>query len=189
MLFRSVKVYYNAYEVERMEEFIVFKGALEISSYLEHKTDAPYKFECIAILKYCCDTYKDNNSYITEHLERMFPQKDETCALQEPEEEEIAETVISLDEKEEESEEQKEDLPSNDSNSSTLTLFNCPPCLPKEEECYIVECHDSLGISPFDKFYANVRLCVTLLVITWTFLSNALLAMILTICMIMRLPP
>jgi hypothetical protein len=35
-----VKGYYNAYEVERMEEFIVFKGALEISSYLEHKIDA-----------------------------------------------------------------------------------------------------------------------------------------------------
>ncbi len=143
---------YDFGNLNQIEEFFVFKGALEISSYLEHKTDAPYKFECIAILKYCCDTYKDNNSYITEHLERMFPQKDETCALQEPEEEEIAETVISLDEKEEESEEQKEDLPSNDSNSLTLTLFDCPPCLPKEEECYIVKCHDSIEISTFDKF-------------------------------------
>ena len=149
---------YDFGNLEQIEEFIVFKGALEISSYLEHKTDAPYKSECIAILKYCCDTYKDNNSYITEHLERMFPQKDETCALQEPEEEEIAETVISLDEKEEESEEQKEDLPSNDSNSSTLTLLNCPPCLPKEEECYIVECHDSFEISSFDKFYVTSSL-------------------------------
>ena len=25
--------------------------------------------------------------------------------------------------------------PSNDSNSSTLRLFNFPPCLPKEDEC------------------------------------------------------
>jgi hypothetical protein len=143
---------YDFGNLEQIEEFIVFKGALEISSYLEHKTDAPYKSECISILKYCCDTYKDNNSYITEHVERMFPQKDETCALQEPEEEEIAETVISLDEKEEESEEQKEDLPSNDSNSLTLTLYDYPPCPHKEEKCYIVECHDSIEISLFDKF-------------------------------------
>ena len=70
-------------------------------------------------------------------------------------EEEIAETNTSLDEKEEESDEQKEDLPSNDSNSLTLTLFDCPPCLPKEEECYIVGCHDSIEISPFDKFYVS----------------------------------
>ena len=67
-------------------------------------------------------------------------------------EEGIAETVISLDENEEESEEQKEDLPSNDSNSLSLTLFDCSPCLPKEKECYIVECQDSIEISAFNKF-------------------------------------
>ena len=39
-------------------------------------------------------------------------------------EEEIAETKIPLGEKEEESEEQKEDLPSNESNSLTLTLYD-----------------------------------------------------------------
>ena len=27
--------------------------------------------------------------------------------------------------------------------------------LPKEEKCYIVECHDSIEISPFDKFEVN----------------------------------
>ena len=135
-----------------MEEFIVFKGALEISSYLEHKIDAPYKSESLAILKYCFDNYKDENSYITEHVKRIFPHKEETNALQENVEEEIAEAESSFDEKEEESDEQKEDLPSNDSNSLTLTLYDYPPCLPKEEECYIVECHDSIEISPFDKF-------------------------------------
>ena len=62
-------------------------------------------------------------------------------------EEEIDETVSSLDEKdEEESEEQKEEQridhpcpPSNESNSSTHTLFNSPSCLPKDEyydNCY-----------------------------------------------------
>ena len=45
--------------------------------------------------------------------------------------EEIAETESSLDEKEEESDEQKEEewrhpcLPSNESNSLTLTLYEC----------------------------------------------------------------
>src|SRR3954463_8936208 len=51
-------------------------------------------------------------------------------------EEEIAETGSSLDE-------QKEEewiypcLPYNESNSLSFTLFDCPPCLPKEDECYI----------------------------------------------------
>ena len=57
-------------------------------------------------LKYCYDTYKDKNSYIIEHLKRLCPPKDETNALQEPVEEEIAETESSLDEKEEDSDEQ-----------------------------------------------------------------------------------
>ena len=58
-------------------------------------------------------------------------------------EEGIDETVGSLDEKDdEESKEQKEEeridhpcLPSNESNSSTHTLFNFPSCLSKDE-CY-----------------------------------------------------
>ena len=58
-------------------------------------------------------------------------------------EEEIDETVRSLDEKDdEESKEQKEEEridhpcpPSNESNSSTHTLFNSPSCLPKDD-CY-----------------------------------------------------
>src|SRR4051812_20116725 len=75
-------------------------------------------------------------------------------------EEEIAETERSLDEKEEESDELKEEewshpcLPSIESNSLTLTLYDCPPCLPKEDECYNYECcdpMDSLEISIFDE--------------------------------------
>ena len=74
-------------------------------------------------------------------------------------EEEIDETVSSLDEKDdEESEEQEEEEridhpcpPSNESNSSTHTLFNFPSCLPKDE-CYD-DCYDpvdSFEISLFD---------------------------------------
>src|SRR5664279_1540525 len=74
-------------------------------------------------------------------------------------EEEIVETGSSLDEKEEESDEQKEEewiiypcLPSNKSNSLTHTLFDCPPCLPKEDECY--DPMDSFEISRFDELDA-----------------------------------
>ena len=74
-------------------------------------------------------------------------------------EEEIDETVSSLDKKdEEESEEQKEEKwidhpcpPSNGSNSSTHTLFNSPSCLPKDDfydDCY--DPIDSLEISLID---------------------------------------
>ena len=70
---------------------------------------------------------------------------EETNALQGPMEEEIDEPEISLDEKEEESDDQEEEewiypsLPSNESNSLPLTLFDCPPCLPKEDECHVPE--------------------------------------------------
>src|SRR3954470_19178292 len=83
-------------------------------------------------------------------------------------EEEITEIECSLDEKEEEGDEQREkewssypSLPSNESNSLTLTLYDCPPCLPKEDECYIDECYDlmnSFEISRFDEvdaFYTS----------------------------------
>ena len=73
-------------------------------------------------------------------------------------EEEIAETGSSLDEKEEESDEQKEEewisypcLLSNESNSLSLTLFDCPPCLPKEDECYVPV--DPFEISTLGKTY------------------------------------
>ncbi|KAK1651847.1 hypothetical protein QYE76_069652 [Lolium multiflorum] len=75
-------------------------------------------------------------------------------------EEEIDEPESSLDEKEEESDEQKEEewisypcQPSNESNSSSLTLFDCPPCLPKEVECYVPV--DSLEIFPISKTCEN----------------------------------
>ena len=75
-------------------------------------------------------------------------------------EDEIAETKSPLDDKEEESDEQREEewssypsLPSNESNSLTLALYDFPPCLPKEDECYI-DCDDpmdSFEISLFDE--------------------------------------
>jgi hypothetical protein len=78
-------------------------------------------------------------------------------------EEEIDDIVSSLDEKDdEESKEQKEEErisypcpPSNESNSSTHTLFNFSSCLPKDE-CYD-DCYDPLDsfeMSLFDEIDA-----------------------------------
>ncbi|KAK1663805.1 hypothetical protein QYE76_051964 [Lolium multiflorum] len=114
------------------------------------------------------------NPYILDYKERRINAQECTHNLQEPveeeidepessldeKEEEIDELESSLDEKEEESDEQKEEewisypcQPSNESNSSSLTLFDCPPCLPKEVECYVPV--DSLEIFPISKTCEN----------------------------------
>ena len=98
---------YDFYDAEQIEEFVAFKGAYEITSFLENIGDAPYKSESLAILKYCFENYNEKY-YITEYLERISPPKEETNASQDSMEEEIAETESSLDEKEEESDEQKD---------------------------------------------------------------------------------
>ena len=141
--------------------------------FLENIDDAPYKYEIYDILEYCFDNYKDDNGYIIKYLNRLFPPKEQTNALQEPMEEEIAETRSSLDEKEEESDDQEEEewssypcLPPNESNSLTHTLFDCPPCLPKEDECYIDNCDDpidSFEISLFDEIVLAILVNLMLL--------------------------
>ena len=109
-------------------------------------------------MKYCYENY-EFNSDIDDFIERVLAVQEEINILQESMEEEIDETVSSLDENfEEESEEQKEEdrisypcPPSNESNSSTHTLFNVPSFLPKNE-CYY-DCYDpvdSFEISLFD---------------------------------------
>ena len=42
---------YDYYDVERIEEFVAFKGAYEIASLLEKYDDVPYKFENLSILQ------------------------------------------------------------------------------------------------------------------------------------------
>src|SRR3954467_6070311 len=90
----------------------------------------PLQSESLDILKYFFENFNDN-AYITDYLKRFSPQEEETNALQDSTEEEIAETESPLDEKEEESDEQKEEewssypsLPTNESNSLTLTLYD-----------------------------------------------------------------
>ena len=87
--------------MEQIEEFIAWKGAYEIMSLLENFDDAPYETESLAILQYCYDNYKNDNCFIIKYLNRFSPPKEETNALQEPMEEEIAEIRSSLDRSEE----------------------------------------------------------------------------------------
>ena len=89
-------------------------------------------------------------------LRIYLPPEEETNAVQEPMEEEIVETGSSLDENEKESDKQEEEewsgypfLPSNESNSLAHTLFDCPPSLQNENECY--DLIDSFETSLFDK--------------------------------------
>ena len=50
---------YDFYDAEQIEEFIAFKGAYEITSFLENIDDAPYKSESLTILKYCFENYNE----------------------------------------------------------------------------------------------------------------------------------
>src|SRR3990170_3936127 len=101
---------YDYYDVEQIEEFVAFKGAYEIESLFikfEDFDDSVYRPEIFAILKYCYDNYK-YNSDIDAFIEKVFAVQEEANILQESMEEEIDETVCSLNEKdEEESEEQR----------------------------------------------------------------------------------
>ena len=113
--------------MEEIEEFVAFKGAYEIESLFEkceNFDDAVYEPKNYAILKYCYENYEYNTD-TDEFIEKVSAVQEDTNILQESMEEEVDDTVSSLDEKdEEESEEQKEEEqisypcpPSNDSNS------------------------------------------------------------------------
>jgi hypothetical protein len=99
--------------VELIEEFVAFMGAYEIKSLFEKYEDcdaAIYRSENYAILKCCHENY-EYDAYIDEFIEKVSAVQEETNILQAPMEEEIDDTMSSLDEKDdEESEEQKECL-------------------------------------------------------------------------------
>ena len=97
--------------MEEIEEFVAFKASYEIESLFEKYEaldDDVYRPENFAILKYCHENYEYNYN-INAFIEKVSAVQEETNILQEAMEEEIDETVSSLDEKDdEESEEQKE---------------------------------------------------------------------------------
>jgi hypothetical protein len=91
---------YDFYDVEQIEEFIAWKGAFELAYLLENTNDALYIYEIYDILKFCFDNYKEENGYILKYVNRCSP-TEETNALKEPMEEEIAKTGSSFDDQEE----------------------------------------------------------------------------------------
>ena len=74
---------YDYYDVERIEEFVAFKGAYEIESLFktcENLDDAVYRPENFAILKYCYENYK-YNADIDAFIEKISAVQEETIVL------------------------------------------------------------------------------------------------------------
>ena len=67
--------HYDFFDVEQIEEFVVFRGAYEIASFVENIDDAPYKSESLAILKYFFENFNDN-AYTTNYIKRFSPQEE-----------------------------------------------------------------------------------------------------------------
>ena len=153
---------YDYYDVERIEEFIAFKGAYKIESLFEkceNYDDVVYRPENYAIPKHCYENYK-YNADIDVFIKKVSAIQEGTNTLQETMEEEFDDTMSSLDKKaDDQSEVQKEEErisnpcpPYNESNSSTHTFFNFPPFLSKDE-CYndFYDPVDSFEISLFEE--------------------------------------
>ena len=61
---------YSYYDIEQIEEFVVFKGAHEVAPLIEKYDITLYKSENSDILKYCYENYA-HNAYVKEFIERM----------------------------------------------------------------------------------------------------------------------
>ena len=59
---------YSYYDIERIEEFVAFKGAYEVASLSEKYDITLYKSENLDILKYCYEKYA-HNVYVEEFIE------------------------------------------------------------------------------------------------------------------------
>ena len=74
---------YDYYDVERIEEFVAFKGTYEIESLFEKYEafdDDVYRPKNLAILKYCYYNY-EYNSYINALIEKVSAVQEETNIL------------------------------------------------------------------------------------------------------------
>ena len=91
---------YDYYDVEQIEEFVAFMGAYEVESMFkafDDFDDSVSRPENLAILRYCYENY-EYNYYINAFIEKVSAVQEENNILQEAMEEEIDETVSSLDE-------------------------------------------------------------------------------------------
>ena len=74
---------YDYYDVERIEEFVAFKGAYEIESMFEKYEDfdySVYRPENFAMLKYCYENYKYNYEF-DEFIEKVSAVREEIIIL------------------------------------------------------------------------------------------------------------
>src|SRR3989337_492473 len=59
---------YSYYDIEQIEEFVIFKGAHEVASLIEKYDITLYKSENLDILNYCYENYA-SNAYVSEFIE------------------------------------------------------------------------------------------------------------------------
>src|SRR4051812_26888564 len=62
---------YDYFDVEKIEEFVDFKGAYEIASLIEKYYDTIHKSENFVVLAYCFKNYT-SNAYIEDFKNKMF---------------------------------------------------------------------------------------------------------------------
>src|SRR3954464_7399015 len=70
---------YDYFDVEKIEEFVDFKGAYEIASLIEKYYDTIHKSNFFAVLQYCFENYVCND-YIEEFKNKMFASQEEANA-------------------------------------------------------------------------------------------------------------
>ena len=57
---RILRVFYNYYDVQQIQELVAFRGTCQIASFIEECDTTLYKSENFAIFKYCYDNYASN---------------------------------------------------------------------------------------------------------------------------------
>src|SRR4051812_38904886 len=67
---------YDYFDVEKIEEFVAFKGAYEIASLIEKYYDTIHKSKKFAVLQYCFKNYVCND-YIEDFRNKMFAAQEE----------------------------------------------------------------------------------------------------------------
>src|SRR3954462_5229059 len=71
ILYSYAKGVYDYCDVEKIEDFVAFKGAYEIASLIEKYYDTIYKSRNFEVLAYCFENYVCND-YIEEFKNKMF---------------------------------------------------------------------------------------------------------------------
>jgi hypothetical protein len=67
---------YDYFDVEKIEEFVAFKGAYEIASLIEKYYDTIHKSENFAVIQYCFENYVCND-YIEDFKNKMLAAQEE----------------------------------------------------------------------------------------------------------------